>query len=168
MHTRTNQYARTFYILYICTLYRQIGINTRNWVDSAQDRSYRRSLVNAVLNLLVPLAIELVSTLYLVESLLFLNLLFFFCLILTLGIYKPIPCSGRRDFEPYASTRIQFETLRWPVICRDRTWTEDKEPPGSISHGVIYIYIYIYVCVCVCVCVCVIVFVCLSILLNKQ
>jgi hypothetical protein len=25
---------------------KEIGINTRNWIDSAQDRSYRRALVN--------------------------------------------------------------------------------------------------------------------------
>jgi hypothetical protein len=27
-----------------------IGINMRNWVDSTQDRDYRRALVNATLN----------------------------------------------------------------------------------------------------------------------
>ena len=32
---------------------KEIGINTRNWV-SAQDRDYRRALVNAALNLRVP------------------------------------------------------------------------------------------------------------------
>ena len=32
---------------------KEIGINTRNWVDSAQDRDYWRSLVNAALNLQV-------------------------------------------------------------------------------------------------------------------
>ena len=31
----------------------EICINTRNWVDSAQDRDYRRALVNAALNLRV-------------------------------------------------------------------------------------------------------------------
>jgi hypothetical protein len=31
-----------------------IGISTRNWVDSAQDRNYWRTLVSAVLNLRVP------------------------------------------------------------------------------------------------------------------
>ena len=32
----------------------RVGINTRNWVDSAQDRNYWRALVNAALNLQVP------------------------------------------------------------------------------------------------------------------
>ena len=33
---------------------KEIGINTRNWVDSAQDRDYWRTLVNAALNLRDP------------------------------------------------------------------------------------------------------------------
>ena len=33
---------------------KEIGINTRNWVDSAQDRDYLSALVNAALNLRVP------------------------------------------------------------------------------------------------------------------
>ena len=33
---------------------KEIGINTRNWVDSAKDRNYWRALVNAALNLRVP------------------------------------------------------------------------------------------------------------------
>ena len=33
---------------------KEIGINTRNWVDSAHDRDYWRALVNAALNPLVP------------------------------------------------------------------------------------------------------------------
>ena len=32
---------------------KEIGINMRNWVDSAQDRNYWRTLVNAALNLQV-------------------------------------------------------------------------------------------------------------------
>ena len=33
---------------------KEIDINMRNWDDSAQDRDYRRALVNAVLKLRVP------------------------------------------------------------------------------------------------------------------
>ena len=32
----------------------EIGINAGNWIDSAQDRDYWRTLVNAALNLRVP------------------------------------------------------------------------------------------------------------------
>ena len=32
---------------------KEIGINTRNWVDSAQDRDYWRALLKAALNLRV-------------------------------------------------------------------------------------------------------------------
>ena len=33
---------------------KEIGINTRNWVDSAQDRDCWRALVNTALNRWVP------------------------------------------------------------------------------------------------------------------
>ena len=33
---------------------KEIGINTRNWVDSVTDRDYWRALVNAETKLLVP------------------------------------------------------------------------------------------------------------------
>ena len=39
---------------------KQIGINTRNWVDSAQDTEYWKGLVNAALKFRVPEAMELV------------------------------------------------------------------------------------------------------------
>ena len=34
--------------------HKEIGINSRNWVDSAQDKDYWRALVNAAFNLRVP------------------------------------------------------------------------------------------------------------------
>ena len=33
---------------------KEIGINTRDWVDSAQDRDYWRAHVNSALNLRIP------------------------------------------------------------------------------------------------------------------
>ena len=33
---------------------KEIGINTKNWIDSAKDRDYWRAPVNAALNLWVP------------------------------------------------------------------------------------------------------------------
>ena len=33
---------------------KEISVNTRNWVDPAQDRDYWRALVNAALNLRAP------------------------------------------------------------------------------------------------------------------
>ena len=33
---------------------KEIGIDTRNWIDSAQDRDYCRALVNMALDLRVP------------------------------------------------------------------------------------------------------------------
>ena len=32
----------------------ETGISAKNWVDSAQDRNYWRTLVNAALNLRIP------------------------------------------------------------------------------------------------------------------
>jgi hypothetical protein len=40
---------------------KEIGINTRNWIDSGQNREYWSYLVNAALNLRDPYAMELVS-----------------------------------------------------------------------------------------------------------
>ena len=36
--------------------FKEIGINTRNWVDSTQNRDYWKTLENAVLNLRVPIS----------------------------------------------------------------------------------------------------------------
>ena len=33
---------------------KEMGINAGNWVDSAQDRDYWRTLVNAALNVRIP------------------------------------------------------------------------------------------------------------------
>jgi hypothetical protein len=40
---------------------KEIGINTRNWVDLAQDRNSWRGLVNTALDLWVPYAMKLVG-----------------------------------------------------------------------------------------------------------
>ena len=33
---------------------KEIGVDVRNWIDSAEDRNYWRTLVNSALNLRVP------------------------------------------------------------------------------------------------------------------
>ena len=43
--------------------FKEIGINMRNWVDSAQDIDYWRTLANAALNLRTSWAIQLVNML---------------------------------------------------------------------------------------------------------
>ena len=47
---------------------KEIGINTRNWIDSAQDRDYWKALVNATLNLRLPLAMKLASACFIQEN----------------------------------------------------------------------------------------------------
>ena len=45
-----------------------IGANTRNWVDSPENRDYWRSFVNAAWNLRFPLAMEIVAYMYKINS----------------------------------------------------------------------------------------------------
>ena len=40
---------------------KEIGINTRNWVDQAQDKDYCKALVTAALYIWIPEAIKLVK-----------------------------------------------------------------------------------------------------------
>jgi hypothetical protein len=42
-------------------IFKEIGMNAGNWVDTVQDRNYWRDLMNAALNLRVPYTMELVS-----------------------------------------------------------------------------------------------------------
>ena len=41
---------------------KEMGVNVRNWVYSAQNRDYWRALVNVTVNLWVPCAMELLKT----------------------------------------------------------------------------------------------------------
>ena len=46
---------------------KEIGVTAKNWVDSTLDRDYWGVLGNLVLNLWVPLAMELISFIYNLE-----------------------------------------------------------------------------------------------------
>ena len=52
----TSSSGRSLFIIKLCIeMYlKEIIINMKNWVDSAQDRDYSRALVNAALNLRIP------------------------------------------------------------------------------------------------------------------
>ena len=41
--------------------HKEIGVNTRNWIDLAQDGNYWRIFVNAEFNLRIPKATELLT-----------------------------------------------------------------------------------------------------------
>ena len=41
--------------------FKEIGVNTRNWTDLAQNRDYWRALVNEALHLRISEALEFVS-----------------------------------------------------------------------------------------------------------
>ena len=45
----------------IIIYFKEIGVNTRNLLNSAQDRDYLRILVNEALNLRVPKAIDVIT-----------------------------------------------------------------------------------------------------------
>ena len=59
---------------------KEIGINTRKCVDSAQDRNNWTALVNAILKLRIPLAKEVVSKLVNIILLLLYLKLKWFCI----------------------------------------------------------------------------------------
>ena len=44
---------------------KELGINTKNWVDLAEDRDYWRVLVNVALDLRVSLSMDILLTRYL-------------------------------------------------------------------------------------------------------
>ena len=68
--------------------FNEIGFNTRNWVNSAQDRDWR-ALVNAGWNLQVPYAIELVYMKLSTDELIYFYDLFFHHSIVALLSCRP-------------------------------------------------------------------------------
>ena len=48
---------------------KEIGVNTRNWIDFAENRDYHRVLVNSSLKLRLPQAMELVTVVSYIVSL---------------------------------------------------------------------------------------------------
>ena len=53
-HTRKRPLWRLRWEDYIRINHKKIGLNMRNWIDTAHDRDYWRALVNASLNLWTP------------------------------------------------------------------------------------------------------------------
>ena len=105
----------------------EIGINAANWVDSAQDRNYWRTLVNAALNLRDPSAMELVNyyKLPIDAKMIFKNIDALFLLLILLFISCKQTAEKRRDHLDddltldHGLQARKFSTDCMLFICRD-------------------------------------------------
>ena len=84
---------------------KEIGINTRNWVDQAQDSDCWIVLVNAAFNLRVPYAMELVS--YTFRRL---RLKFVVILVEEIGVFRKL----QQEFKLIENLMKQFWQLGLP------------------------------------------------------
>ena len=132
---------------------KEIGINTRNWVESAQNRDYSRALVNTALNLRVPKAKTHVNEDYFIILWVSFNPMKLCFVTIICPVYFLLWGHWSRSFLSIHrllefSIPIQYNFLNsvtsYPLPTHTQTHTHTHTHTHIHTHTHTHIYIYIY------------------------